>query len=64
MTFPNTKHFGLGHLYRENINQYGKRHHLADYVGPEKAYNLINIEDKAYYEAEISKKYKKTLKSM
>lgn len=64
MTFPNTKHFVLGHLYRENINQYGKRHHLADYVGPEKAYNLINIEDKAYYEAEISKKYKKTLKSM
>tara|TARA_B100000029_G_scaffold179487_1_gene177039 strand:- start:851 stop:1747 length:897 start_codon:yes stop_codon:yes gene_type:complete len=62
--FPNTKHFLIGHLYKENINQYGKRHSLIDYVGPEKANNLIYIQDKAYYEGEISKKYKKTLKSM
>ena len=62
--FPNTKHFLIGHLYKENINQYGKRHSLIDYVGLEKANDLIYIQDKAYYEGEISKKYKKTLKSM
>ena len=64
MSFPNTKHFLIGHLYRENINEYGKRLSLGDYVGPKEAYNLIYVEDKAYYEAEIQKNYKKTLKSM
>ena len=64
LVFPNTKHFLIGHLYRENINQYGKRYSLIDYIGLEKANDYIYIQDKAYYEGEISKKYKKTLKSM
>ena len=34
------------------------------FIGPEKANDYIYIQDKAYYEGEISKKYKKTLKSM